>query len=259
VENYDQSHIEKKYFVDSYRYNCPFCNIRNVEYKRYDYGEFDWSPEQSCFYHIIECSHCDSKSLHLSYYNLAASYGRFDLPPSEIIKENEKNVRKNILKNEEPIELDEAFFYHRPTSFFIIDNRIPQIIRELISEAEGCLKMNYLTGASACMRKAIYELTVIEKCTGDDHEKKIKSLKDKHPAIDPTLIDVLSHIQSMTSDKIHEQSWDEWDSPTLTLIIETLKSVLYEIYVDPMKRKGRVSKVAKLREKITKKRMKNNN
>lgn len=149
------------------------------------------------------------------------------------------------------IDIDSKIFYSVPTSSFAIDEKIPAIVRELITEAEGCLKMNYLTGASACMRKAIYELTVAEECKGADYESKIKNLKTKHPAIDPTLIDVLAHIQDMTSDKIHEQSWDEWDSSSLKLIIETLKSILYEIYVEPQERKGRVSRVAELLAKVT--------
>ncbi len=44
-------------------------------------------------------------------------------------------------------ELDEHIFFSVPTSFFVIDERIPRIIRELITEAEGCVKMNFLTGA----------------------------------------------------------------------------------------------------------------
>ena len=39
------------------------------------------------------------------------------------------------------------------------------------------------------------------------------TLKEKHPESAPALFDILSQIQDMTSDKIHEQSWDKWDSP----------------------------------------------
>ena len=108
--------------------------------------------------------------------------------------------------------------------------------------------MNYLTGASACARKAIYELLVHEKAAGDSYEERIKSLKEEYSAIHPELFDVLGHIQQMTSDKIHEQSWDKWDSPTLTLIIETLKAVLFEIYVRPDEKKQTISKIQKLQE-----------
>ena len=64
----------------------------------------------------------------------------------------------------------------------------------------------------------------------------------------PELFDILGHIQQMTSDKVHEQSWDKWDSPTLTLTIETLKAVLFEIYVRPDERKQTISKIQKFRE-----------
>lgn len=148
------------------------------------------------------------------------------------------------------IDLDSKIFYSVPTSFFVLDNRIPEIVRELISEAEGCLKMNFLTGASACMRKAIYELLVIEKTDGQHYEDKIKQLKSKHPESDPELFDILGHIQDMTSDKVHEQSWDKWDSQYLQLIIETLKTVLYGIYVLPAHRRDRSTVIQKLRQLV---------
>jgi hypothetical protein len=142
--------------------------------------------------------------------------------------------------------LDEVIFYSVPTSFFIVDSRIPEVIRELISEADGCVKMNYLTGASACTRKAIYELTILEKAEGENYEEKVKFLKNKFPQIDPELFDVLCHIKNMTSDKIHEQSWDKWDNKHLKLFLETLKVILHEIYVVPDERKKKSSHISKL-------------
>jgi hypothetical protein len=156
----------------------------------------------------------------------------------------------SIFKN--GIDIDSNIFYSAPTSFFVIDERIPRILRELITEAEGSLKMNYLTGASACTRKAIYELLIIEKAEGDDYDTRIKSLKKKHPNSDPNLFDILAHIQDMTSDKIHEQSWDKWDSANLKLILETLKTVLYDIYVIPEIKKERSLNIQRLQEELKK-------
>ena len=99
--------------------------------------------------------------------------------------------------------------------------------------------MNFLTGASACTRKAIYELTVKEKAEGANYEDRIKFLKSKFTNIDPDLFDVLCHIKDMTSEKVHEQSWDKWDSKHLKLFIETLKVILHEIYVVPDEKKKR--------------------
>ena len=149
--------------------------------------------------------------------------------------------------------IDSQIFYSVPTSFFTIDKRVPKIVRELITEAEGSQKMNYLTGASACARKAIYELLNYEKVEGKDegkdYEGSIKSLKNKYPSIDPELFDVLGHIQQMTSDKVHEQSWEKWDSTHLKLIIETLKTVLHEIYVLPDEKIQRKKTIQQLRER----------
>jgi hypothetical protein len=150
------------------------------------------------------------------------------------------------------IDIDSKLFYSVPTSFFTLDNRIPKVLRELITEAEECLKMNLLTGSSACTRKSIYELIVKEKVEGTDYQSRIKLLKDKYPSIDPMLFDILGHIQEMTSDKIHEQSWDKWDSGKLKLILETLKTVLYEIYVLPQEKKDRSLSVQRLKEAMVK-------
>ena len=215
----DMSHLDEKYFIDDSVYNCPFCNRRNVKYTVPSHGMFDWSNSKECHIWFVKCSSCEKKSMHLSYSDISWShnYGKF----------------------KDEIDIDSNIFYSVPTSFFVIDNRVPRLIRELITEAEGSIKMNFLTGASACTRKAIYELTIKEEAEGDNYEDKIKFLKKKFPQIDETLFDILCHIKDMTSDKVHEQSWDKWDSKHLTLFIETLKAILHEIYVVPEEKKKR--------------------
>jgi hypothetical protein len=54
----------------------------------------------------------------------------------------------------------------------------------------------------------------------------------------------------MTSDKIHEQSLDEWDSHYLQLIIETLKTVLYDIYVSPQIKTERSNFIQQLHQSV---------
>ncbi|HVS27666.1 MAG TPA: hypothetical protein VHE58_10325 [Burkholderiales bacterium] len=150
------------------------------------------------------------------------------------------------------VDLDKAFFYSVPTSFFVVDSRIPRVIRELITEAEGCAKMNYLTGASACTRKAIYELLSLQKAEGANYDDKIKYVASKHPAVDAELFEILGHIKDMTSDHVHEQSWIAWDSKHLQLFLETFKAVLHEIYVVPDEKKSRADSVRALREQLGK-------
>ena len=235
-ERLDKSYLDRRYFIDADVYNCPFCNRRNVSYVLTVYQVFDWNAEKKCYMYFAKCSSCYRQSMHLSFANLKL-YQIGDGGPGTTWR----------FYNEIE-DIDAHIFYSVPTSFFTVDNRVPRIIRELISEAEGCLKMNFLTGASGCARKAIYELLVHEKAAGDSYEDRIKFLKEHYTAIDVELFDVLSHIQQMTSDKVHEQSWDKWDSQTLKLIIETLKTVLYEIYVLPDEKNQRKNAIHRLRE-----------
>lgn len=224
----DKSHLDNKYFIDPYVYNCPYCNRKNVKYSIYTTCVFNWSEEKECLVYIVVCSDCGNKSMHLSFADIRANQSRF----------------------QSSIDIDSYIFYSVPTSFFVVDSRIPSVIRELITESEGCLKMNFLTGASACTRKAIYELTIKEKAEGQDYEERIKSLKKKYLNIDGDLFDVLCHIKDMTSNKIHEQSWDKWDSKHLTLFIETLKALLYEIYVLPDEKKKASSHIKEILQEI---------
>lgn len=236
----ERSDLDKKYFIDKEVYNCPFCNRGNVVYAIIDNFYFNWSKEKVCYGYIAQCASCEQVSMHLSYEDI------LDMSSSLIFKGGAAHRFKP------DIDIDSIIFYSQPTSFFVVDRRIPRMLRELITEAEGCLKMNYLTGASACTRKAIYELLVLEKAEGADYESRIKFLKRKYSNTDPSLFDILAHIQDMTSDKIHEQSWDKWDSSNLKLIIETLKTVLFDIYVLPEIKKERSLKIEKLQESLKK-------
>lgn len=227
----DESYLDQKYFIDNSIYNCPYCHRRHVSYGVEDRVCFDWSTNKDCVAWFVRCNSCDKRSMHLTFYDL-----------------DDDTVARSRFRI--GVDLDSSFFYSVPTSFFVVDARIPSIIRELITEAEGCVKMNYLTGASACCRKAIYELTVKEEAEGEDYEARIKFLKKKFPSVDSELFDTLCHIKDMTSDKIHEQSWDKWDTKHLKFFLETLKAILHDIYVVPDEKKSRSLKVQALLPKV---------
>lgn len=229
----DSSHLDKQYFLDNTVYNCPFCNRNNVPYSIETRFEFDWTEEKKCYGFIATCSYCENESMHLSYESI-----------TEYKSGGEYLIKEAI------DDIDSKIFYSVPTSFFVLDNRINSTIRGLITEAEGCLKMNFLTGASACMRKAIYELLVLEQIEGEHYEDRIMALKKKHSSVDSDLFDILGHIQDMTSDKVHEQSWDKWESKYLKFIIETLKTVLYDIYVAPAEKSQRSIRIKQMQEDV---------
>ena len=240
----DQSHLDRKYFIDNEVYNCPFCNRNNLKYKIIHRGSFDRNNNKVCFYYIVKCSSCGKVSLHLSYNDISIEYTsgiKFRLTNKETDKE---------------IEIDDNIFYHQPTSFFVIDSRINEKIRNLISEAEWCLKMDYLVWASACLRKAIYELIALEKAESFrenwyvNYEASIKKLKTIFPDVQGDLFDAMSEIQELVSDNIHEKSWGKRDSENIKNITLLLKEILYEMYVIPAQRKERFKTIPLLKKEI---------
>jgi hypothetical protein len=181
--------------------------------------------------------------MHLTFQELA-------LYPIAMV-EGSKRWRFNIKEGADAGEfLDRTFFYSVPTSFFVLDERVPRVLRELLTEAEGCLKSNFLTGASACARKIVYELAVLERAKGDTYEDRIKSLKEEHPEIESTFFDTLLTIQQVTSTKVHENSYDGWESGHLRIILAALSEVLHELYVVPALREDRRKSILALRDEL---------
>jgi len=208
-----------------------------------DHFAFDWGDKKICHGYLIKCNSdgCEKVSMHLSFKELRDGY----------VEYNRQHYNNRFA---DKIDIDGSLFFSQPTSYFVLDNRIPEKVRELIYEAENSRKSNYLVGASACLRKAIYELLVYEKSvvknekTGRaDYQESIKTLKKKFPNVAPELFDALGHIQEMTSDNVHEGSWEAWDSKKLRFIIELTKATLHEIYVVPEERKERLGVLNQLK------------
>lgn len=218
----DYSTLDDKYFIDEAVFNCPFCNRRHVSYSIHFPREFDWTDKKKCFIYLAQCHSCNNVSMHLTFQKV---------PVREVFRGGSRAEYR--FKLEEGENLDDIFFYSVPTSFFTLDDRIPRVLRELMTEAEGCLKSNFLTGASACARKLVYELAVLECAEGENYEERLKSLKLKRPDVEPEYFDTLLTIQQVTSTKVHEASYDGWRSSHLRAILSTLREVLAAMYVSP--------------------------
>ncbi|MDP3181946.1 MAG: hypothetical protein Q8M54_03890 [Desulfobaccales bacterium] len=229
----DMSYLDSKYFIDEYVFNCPFCNRRNVAYTVRHLDMFDWTEDKKCYIYLAECQSCDKVSMHLTFENIQTN------PIS--------GYHRHFIIGE---NLDEKFFYSVPTSFFSLDKRIPRVLRELMTEAEGCLKSNFLTGASVCARKLVYELAILEGAEGTDYESRLKSLKGKRPDVEPEYFDTLLTIQQVTSDKVHELSYDGWHSRHLRVILATLTEIFNTMYVIPKLRAEKRQSIIKLKEEV---------
>lgn len=252
-DGFDQSHLDRKYFVDTYKYNCPFCKRRHVSYSVISRLPFNWSNDRAVHVYRVKCESCNKISMHLSDLNIGVYNNRF-WKINIIDKESGENAElflQDKIEND-GLELDNFFFYKRPTSFFTLDNRIHKDVRELIAEAQGCKDVGYLVGASGALRKAIYEFLKHEKTTGRSYEDRIEFLKAKHTSISSTLFDALASIQDMTSDNLHEKegSWEVFTSEEFEYLIETFKKLLDAIYIKPDEDKKDMEKINALHNKL---------
>ncbi len=233
----DKSELNRKYFLDGDTYNCPFCNRHSIVYSIRDSFSFDWSKNKAVYGYIVMCHGCNGISLHLSYHPLNSD--KFTLSFEFRDKDGKLAHHKPEADN-----LDKYFFYHQPDSFFTLDERIPKIIRELVSEADGCRRMNWLVGASGALRKATYKFLQEQGSTGNSYEEQIKWLKTKHSLVASEYFDALSNIQGMTSEELHEdKDWEPWTREEFDFLVATVKAVLHEVYVVPDERKSMLAKV----------------
>jgi len=147
--------------------------------------------------------------------------------------------------------LDEYFFYHHPSSPFSVDPEVPTKIKDLIDEADGCKKQNFLVGASGALRKAIYEFLLEQKVEGGNYEEKIKALKAKHPKAQEEIFDALAGVQSLASDALHEDelgSWEPWKSKDFDYVMQVAKAAMYEVYTAPKKSKDWLLKINSMKD-----------
>jgi len=106
--------------------------------------------------------------------------------------------------------------------FLTVDRRVPEPIRQLVEEAEGCASMSFSVGGSSCMRLAIRKAFELDDIEAEDFHSGVIALGEKHHDVAPTLFQVVDRLGA-------------GDEPlqidTLKALIATFKAVLYEMYV----------------------------
>src|SRR6266850_1896622 len=89
----------------------------------------------------------------------------------------------------EPLGLDDD---RTPTPRFLtVDARVPEPIRQLLEEADGCLNMTFSVGGSACARRAIRKTFDVEGVDEGDFAASTHALAQKHQGVAPTLFQVI--------------------------------------------------------------------
>lgn len=110
--------------------------------------------------------------------------------------------------------------------FLTVDNRAPAAVRELLIEADGCLKAGFLTGGTVCAQRAIQTLLQHEAAEGASYEARLHALSQKFPSVPQSLFALCIRLGENAA-KDHPSL----DVERLKVLTVALKIMLYEIYV----------------------------
>jgi hypothetical protein len=126
--------------------------------------------------------------------------------------------------------------------FLTLDQQISPPLRSVLDEADGCLKMAFLTGGGACAVRGLDLLLAEQGIVDTDRAHQLRELGKKHPAVAESFLRIL--LQVMTD------SSAIWDAARLTLAIALLKAIAHEIYVLGPERTERATYVLGLLERF---------
>ena len=130
-------------------------------------------------------------------------------------------------------------------SFLTIDQRAPANVRELIFEADGCLKAGFLTGGTVCAQRAIALLMEHEGAQGATYEARLHALSQKFPSVPQSLFALCIRLGDSAS-KEHPAL----DVERLKVLNVALKIMLFEIYVLGPERTERLKYLQQMLEAI---------
>jgi hypothetical protein len=113
-----------------------------------------------------------------------------------------------------------------PPAFLNVDPRVPPGVRELLVEADGCLKAGFLTGGTVCAQKAVQTLLTHEAAEGASYEARLHALSQKFPSVPQSLFALCIRLGDSPS-----RDHPALDGDKLKVLTVALKIMLYEIYV----------------------------
>jgi hypothetical protein len=123
---------------------------------------------------------------------------------------------------------------------------VPQSLRDLLEEADGCLQSRFLTGGTTCARRALEVLLGAARAEGDSYEDRVKSLRDKH-SVSQMLTTILIQCGGAS-----EREGAKLTANVLEVYLVAIKAVVYELYVLGPERIQRLQYVRRLVERLDK-------
>ncbi|MCM3881592.1 MAG: hypothetical protein ND807_15900 [Vicinamibacterales bacterium] len=126
--------------------------------------------------------------------------------------------------------------------FLTLDQHIAPSLRAVLDEADGCLRMAFLTGGGACAVRALDILLADQGINDTERAHQLRELGKKHPAVAESFLRILLQVMSDPN--------AVWDISRLTLAIALLKAIAHEIYVLGPERTERATYVLGLLERF---------
>src|SRR5262245_66439146 len=125
--------------------------------------------------------------------------------------------------------------------FLTMERLVPEAVRQLVEEADGCLNMNFATGGSACIRRAIRKTFEVEELEQEEWAASVQALAQKHQGVAPTLFQVVE-LLGAGEEALHNDA--------LRALIATFKGILYEVYVLGEERAETLAYLSKLLQAV---------
>lgn len=227
----------KKRIINAQQHNCAHCGTKGANYHDVKLVIIDAERGKKLGMLFIRCSCCGKITTHL-VKKLSDFAEDFYFGGHSTSADSFQAYGSFFWVTDSVDTLDENIIMSIPTPTFIIDADIPNKLRDPLIEAGKCIKENALVGASACVRKAIYEFLLMENAEGGNYDEKIKSIKSNWPHLEEYL-DVLRGIKGVVSDQVHEDSFEAFTSEQIKSYVDILEEIFREIYVIPQKRQER--------------------
>ena len=111
-------------------------------------------------------------------------------------------------------------------AFLTIDPRAPGAVRDLLIEADGCMKAGFMTGGTVCAQRAIQTLLQHEGAEGASYEARLHALSQKYPSVPQSLFALCIRLGDTPG-----KEQPSLDIERLKVLTVALKIMLYEIYV----------------------------
>lgn len=228
---------DKKRIINAQQHNCAHCGTKGANFYDIKYMVIDESENKKLGILTIRCNCCHKITTHI-IKNVPDGFSDFHYEGSSGFKNGFYWYGEYHRVVENFADLNDNIIMSIPTPTFIIDAGIPKKLRDPLIEAGKCVKENALVGASACVRKAIYEFLLMEGATGDNYDEKIKSIKGNWAHLSDYL-DVLKGIKGVVSDQVHEDSFEAFSSDEIKYYVDVLEEIFREVYVIPKERQDR--------------------